>query len=463
MGYSNNKWRKILTILMIINLCFVIFAKITTVFGAFSQITYKDVTYTVSDNLNNYYLICLISYDGDFYHYDRVISDEPATITKIYNYGYRLKFVDNTKWSRSTSNSQSVQKNFFNSPNATTGDRTSFQTDIGASNYTQDVQVWANYNVKNSSGDIVISETSDFINPYFDNLTEIENGYPDGVFISRGDYSEDEPLYFHLLKITNTVADVNQSTYYYDSKIFKLTKDSKYYKTYDDDTDNKYSYYSIERSSLTLDTNSSYLYVLSNSGNSISNSYGILQPDIPGGIYDVVESDTAGVITEQQALNDKIANINNNQQDIANSQQEIANNSNNINNYLNENTISNDTNENIDTNLNFNNQNSDLNNLNNGFFTRLTTMLSNISTYNLAEDTVINIPLPNSQKHLELHSNIFYNNVTGALRTIINAFWTFIFTFYLWKFINKIYIAVSSGSILDNFTSSGETITNNML
>lgn len=182
-----------------------------------------------------------------------------------------------------------------------------------------------------------------------------------------------------------------------------------------------------------------------------------------GGIYDVVESDTAGVITEQQALNDKIANINNNQQDIANSQQEIANNSNNINNYLIENTISNDTNENIDTNLNFNNQNTDLNNLNNGFFTRLTSMLSNLLGYNLAEDTSVSLPLPNSNKSIVLHSKDIYDNVTGALRTIINAFWTFIFTFYLWKFINKIYIAVSSGSILDNFSSSGEAITNDML
>lgn len=125
-----------------------------------------------------------------------------------------------------------------------------------------------------------IFPNNSFNAPYFDNLTEIKNGYPDGVFISRGDYSENEALYFHLLKITNTVPDGNQSTYYYESKIYKLIKDSKYYRTYDADTENKLSYYYIERSALTLDTDSSYLYVLSNSGDSIINSYGILQPDI---------------------------------------------------------------------------------------------------------------------------------------------------------------------------------------
>ena len=60
-----------------------------------------------------------------------------------------------------------------------------------------------------------------------------------------------------------------------------LKKDSKYYYNYEDDTENKYSYYYVSRSALTLDTNSSYLYVLSNSGDTIGNSYNILQPDIP--------------------------------------------------------------------------------------------------------------------------------------------------------------------------------------
>lgn len=132
-----------------------------------------------------------------------------------------------------------------------------------------------------NSSDELIDTVTPFVAPHFLNNTEIQEGYPDGVYISRGDYSENDTLYFHLLKITNTVPDGNQSTYYYDSKIFTLKKDSKYYYNYEDDTENKYSYYYVSRSALTLDTNSSYLYVLSNSGDTIGNSYNILQPDIP--------------------------------------------------------------------------------------------------------------------------------------------------------------------------------------
>lgn len=482
MGYSNNKWRKILTILMIINLFFILFARFTRVFGATSDFdnffnnNYPLTTdeFQFQSGLNNQYTIILPNWSYQYFPnificfnddgHTRTggiwlsqgkifVQTQPNNSTSLtirgeqgkYLYFHTLPIVSG---SYSIDMSNLSYNDFTISNNGTT----TYGGFLNTGTYTAIYGAIYDYS---SQDDIVLDDTR-FINPYFDNLTEIENGYPDGVFISRGDYSENQALYFHLLKITNTIPDGNQSTYYYDSKVFKLTKDSKYYKIYDADTDNDYSYYYVQRSSLTLDTNSSYLYVLSNSGDSISNSYGILQPDNSLGIYDVVESDTAGVITEQQALNDKISNINNNQQ-------EIANNSSNINNYLNENTISNDTNQNIDTNLNFNNQNSDLNNLNTGFFSRLTTMLSNISNYDLAEDTSLSIPLPNSNQSLVLHSKDIYDNVTGTLRIIINSFWVYIFSFYMWKFINKIYIAVSTGNILETFSSSGEAITNDML
>lgn len=140
-----------------------------------------------------------------------------------------------------------------------------------------------------------------------------------------------------------------------------------------------------------------------------------------------------------------------------------TNNSNNINNALTNTTPDSSISSDIDTSLDFNNQNAGLNNLNNGFFSRLTTMLSNLLGYDLSEDTSVSIPLPNSNKNIVLHSIDIYNNITGGLRLIINAFWIYIFSFYMWKFINKIYIAVSSGNILDTFSSSGEAITNDML
>lgn len=148
---------------------------------------------------------------------------------------------------------------------------------------------------------------------------------------------------------------------------------------------------------------------------------------------------------------------------INNNINNLNNNINNVNDALTNTTPDNSISSDIDNSLNFNNQNESLNNLNGGFFSRLTTMLSNLLGYNLSEDTSVSIPLPNSNKTIVLHSKIIYDNVTGALRLIINAFWVYIFSFYMWKFINKIYIAVSTGNILDTFSSSGEAITNDML
>lgn len=154
-------------------------------------------------------------------------------------------------------------------------------------------------------------------------------------------------------------------------------------------------------------------------------------------------------INKMDTINNNINNLNNN--------------INNVNDALTNTTPDSSVSSDIDNSLNFNNQNEGLNNLNGGFFSRLTTMLSNLLGYNLAEDTSVSLPLPNSNKSIVLHSKDIYDNVTGALRLIINAFWIYIFSFYMWKFINKIYIAVSTGNILDTFSSSGEAITNDML
>ena len=451
MGYSNNKWRKVLTILMIINLCFILFARFSSVFGA-SVFAFETPRGTITFNNfpDNYYYFLYYAHKNNSNSNDVtcLFSETPMTVSYSSNNDGTYTFTSSTgvkSFSGGTSGNFSYTQRYWLNYNFENS-LPPVSSDIGAiyfynnTNYV-DKTYFTNHDVKDTTGNIVFDNTT-FISPHFDNITEIEQGYPDGVFVSRGSYSENETLYFHLLKITNTINDGNNTIYYYSPKIFALTKDSKYYRTYDADTENKYSYYYINRSALSLDTNSSYLYVLSNSSESFTNSYGILQPDIPGGIYDVIQSDTTGVITSQDSTNDKIQNIDDT---------------------LNDNTVSSDTETNIEDSLKFDNKNDGLNNLNNGFFSRLTSMLSNLLGYNLSDDTSVSIPFPNSDKHLILHSKDIYNNVTGAIRVIINAFWTFIFTFYLWKFINKIYISVSSGNILDSFSSSGEAITNDML
>lgn len=74
--------------------------------------------------------------------------------------------------------------------------------------------------------------TTDY--PFFDNVTEIENGNPDGVFISPGDYSSNDYLYFHLLEVTTGMANQDNSRYYYNDKTFALNKDSDYFRTWVD-------------------------------------------------------------------------------------------------------------------------------------------------------------------------------------------------------------------------------------
>lgn len=469
MGYSNNKWRKILTILMIINLCFILFAKFSKVFGSFTVDIpdtsstlelpdfFKDYNFLVSirfhSGYNKYSLkIALSSFDNKYYtniNSGTICVEKQDTIKYIaITAGNNSGFPDfnsmQTYFNSLTINSFTDFS--VNAQGNTNVDFNSALIENGTIKYITNTNIYNGFAGIENNDIFYEKNASIFFAPSFDNVTEIENGYPDGVYISRGDYSKNDYLYFHLLQITYavTINDGNDTAYYYSDKIFALNKDSKYFRLWESDPQDiqNLSYYSIPRYALTLDTDSSYLYVLSNSGSQISNSTNILEEDIDNGIYDVIQSDTSGIISAQDSINDKLQNLDDN---------------------LNDNTVSDDTNTDIENSLNFNNQNSGLNNLNNGFFSRLTTMLSNLLGYNLSEDTSITIPLPNSNKSLILHSKNIYDNVTGALRVIINAFWIYIFSFYMWKFINKIYIAVSTGNILDTFTSSGEAITNDML
>lgn len=367
------------------------------------------------------------------------------------------------------SNMQNVYNNRFNDyANSDFWWFSSEERSFAAYSFTQFNDAFPN-NIFYSSNSVIdfynddneqIDSVSPFTPPSFDNVTEIENGYPDGVFISAGDLTKNNNIYFHLLRIDNTVSTADGSIYYYSDKTFLLNEQSKYYSTYYGVEDSSQFYYYVPRARLTLDTDSSYIYVLNNSATQIQNSNRLIEKDVANGIYDVLNSDTTGVISATEAQSDKLANI---EQQLAENQNGINNIENNVNDAFNNTTVSSETQTEIDANLNFNNQNSTLNNLNGGFFTRLTTMISNLIPYNLSEDTTINIPYPNSNQYLTLHSNIISSNLSNTLILIINSFWVYIFSFYLFKFINKIYIAVSTGNILDTFNSNDEAITNNML
>lgn len=307
------------------------------------------------------------------------------------------------------------------------------------------------YNTSNEK----IDEYAPFVAPFFDNASEIENGNPDGVYISAGDISQNDNLYFHLLQIDTGLSSSDQSIYYYSDKTILLNKDSDYYRTWNDPSIEGFYYY-IPRYKLGLSQNTSYLYVLNNSKQQIQNSFGIYEKDITNGIYDVVQSDTAGVITATEEESDRMKNI---EQMLVNNQDSI----NNINDTLTNTTASEETETDVESSLNYSNENPTISNLRGGFFTRLSAMLANLTNYNLRQDTAVSVPLPHSDKNLTFHSIDIYNNVPDPLKTIINLFWVFIFNFYLFKFVNHLYISITTGKILEDFNAKNEVITDQML
>lgn len=302
-------------------------------------------------------------------------------------------------------------------------------------------------------------------------LTDLETLNFDVISVNAWDWSNKE---FDILFYDRNVTNTSSTEGLYPKRVITLNKDTSYYQSDLTADPNKNAIYWIPISETGLNfyvggnyeirlaerveidppiANTSYYYSYLGSPLDFTISSDISQDKI-----DAINKEIEDM-TNEKYHNETMNSLNN----INNNINNVNNNINNLNNALTNTTPDSSVSDDINNSLDFNNQNEGLNNLNGGFFSRLTTMLSNLLGYNLADDTSVSIPLPNSNKSIVLHSKIIYDNVTGALRLIINAFWVYIFSFYMWKFINKIYIAVSTGNILDTFSSSGEAITNDML
>ena len=285
MGYSNNKWCKILTILCIINLCFILFAKFTKVFGS-STFTLNNFPELPNDYVNQNFII--LKYPNvETYYYLFILNDlvnDNNHVQSITTSPYtQLTFPSGSgKWYRTPTNGGNSWEYRGNIETTNHFDRYGF--------YYSEILL-SSVDIYDDNGSTIVFEKnySPFNAPHFLNTTEIENATNPDVIISRGDYSYNDYLYFHLLQINYTITENDSTIYYYSDKTFALNKDSKYYYTYENDTDNKYSYYSIPRSALGLDPNTSYLYVLTNSQKQFNNSSGILEKDDNSGIYDVVQ------------------------------------------------------------------------------------------------------------------------------------------------------------------------------
>lgn len=293
--------------------------------------------------------------------------------------------------------------------------------------------------------------------PYFLNKTEIEDcSFTDGIYITPEDYSRNDDLYFHLLQIDTGLPNSDESIYYYSDKTFKLNKDSAYFRTWVDPNIEGYYYY-IPRYKLGLSQNTSYLYVLNNSKNQIQNSQGIYTKDESNGIFDVVESDTAGVITATEEESDRMKNI---EQTLIDNQNSM----NNIQNTLTDSNISQDTETEVDTNLNFNNSAPQFSSLFNGFFSRLTTTISDLGNYQDTDVITINLPIPFTNDTIPISSNfIFSNQNNNFLKNISTLLWYFIFGRYFLYFLINTYWLITNGQFFDNYLTQKEAITDDML
>lgn len=314
-----------------------------------------------------------------------------------------------------------------------------------------DTNVYVDNNLKLES-----NITPPFNYPSFDNVTEIENGNPDGVFISAGDFTNTDNLYFHLLEINTGLANSDQSIYYYSDKTITLNKDSDYYRTWEDPSIQGFYYY-IPRYKLGLSQNTSYLYVLNNSNKQIQNSQGIYQEDVSNGIYDVLESDTAGVISATEEQSDRMKNL-------EESLQNTDNTLNNINNSLTDTNVNDDTNANINSSLNFNNSAPQFSSLFNGYFSRLTSIISDLGNYQDTDVITISIPIPFTNDTIPISSNFIFSNQNNTfLKNLASTLWYFIFGRYFLYFLINIYWLITNGQFFDYYLTQKEAITGDML
>lgn len=492
MGYSNNKWRKILTILMIINLCFILFAKFTKVFGAtFSSSNLGNIEIEVPDwlndynvlitcfnNTNNYYRISVNYCDKSYKIYDRptqapnqfcyINSSSPVT---VYYYSTGIKQGAQTVADLVKNITQSDFSSSTIDPESANTPLCRWVGKIGTATRTD---YHYNFNVYNWSDNTVNTESNlQFIKyPEIANsLSDLETLNFDVVSINAWDWSNKD---FDVLFYDRNNVDSSTTDGLYPKRVITVNKNTPYYKeSLSADPDkNAIFWIPIEETGLNFYVGGNYEIRLAERQTldppvfGATYTYNYLGEPVEFTISSNTTQDRIDSInkqieeTTQKKYHDETINSINN---INNNINNLNNSMNNVNDALTNTTPDANISSDINNSLNFNNQNQGLNNLNGGFFSRLTSMLSNLLGYNLAEDTSVNLPMPNSNKTITLHSKDIYDNVTGAIRLIINAFWVYIFSFYMWRFINKIYIAVSTGNILDTFSSSGEAITNDML
>lgn len=403
-------------------------------------------------NLQQYYywIVCTYARSQNYYCYQYVVSDQEFTYNSStkrfyiangakYNWGSGVEYQSYSQLQNSINNltlRQTANNNYyidFQEAYATGYNSISLSSVVYSNNF----------DIKNQNNETQYPSTiiPPFVNPNFYNKDNFINFTDDSLIIYPNDYSVTDTLYLHMLTVDSTIIDGNDTYYYYGQSSFALNNNTEYFDVID-----RVHYYNIPRYIFSLEANKKYIFFLSDTDKSINNSIGLydFSEDFDGFILEpTTEQITASntIIDNQQNQNDKL---------------------NNIDNFLNNDNIDNKTNEDIDNSLNKDTStNSDM--IVTSFFTRLTNIITELGDYNLQEDTEIVLPVPFTNGNIVLHSNYLYTYLSPAFKVIIEGFWYYLFGFYIFKFVNKIYIFIKSGKILDGVSSSDEVITNDML
>lgn len=328
MDYS--KWKKILIVLMIINILWIFYNRVfgstlTDYFINTTQIEKNSAEFTTG-----YYTIKVPSL---IYDYDNILCatfSRSSTHIGILLFSNNKIFVDSNGVLYGEVNKPGYYWKTFSA--STIQDFSNYQlSDFSYNGYSPTyTPSWAGYLSDNSNysstsllgaiydysnQDSVIIEKNPFQNPQFDNSdTEIQSLDFDKIFINPRDYGIQNTLCFKVLQVTNVVTnseDVSQNIYYYNDLTFSLNSKSSYiHEFFDSGT----YYYSIPYSALKLKKDQTYYFILTDSSNQIEQTIGeIIENDH---IFDVVLADTQNIVTTEDEILNSI--INNNPSDNTN-------------------------------------------------------------------------------------------------------------------------------------------------
>lgn len=282
------------------------------------QILINDNTYTISDDVLAFKNIFIVEYipditqcaiyfsNGDF-SFEVIGNKYYVSSTDVF-YSGRFRLVGQTSNTPNISNFTLSRATIHN-----VGTNVTVDTSSNSLDGTLQQIVYCNCKIYEKYTGNVIYDGSPYIEPHFDNTdTDIQNLSFEWLYIDPADFGTDEPLYFHLLGVIDSVASGNDIIFYYNDVSYKLDKKSKYF-IESEPTD----YYSIPRYKLSLSLNSVYFFVISSDGSKINQSTNAITTDYDG-VYQVVSVNTTGILTQDDINNNNIKSITESSEDTLN-------------------------------------------------------------------------------------------------------------------------------------------------